>query len=130
MLFVSFLVDGEVGEAFWLVDAVKLFQAIDFGGGNFGNLRFIGIESRNGLRDRTLADNLAKSFDHGLRAGKGRAGGYIPFADAESGGEIAPELRVRGGRVFLFGQILKNDFTQRTFGAAASTRRCLGNAST
>ncbi len=60
---------SEIGKACGLVDAIELFQAIDFGGGDFGNLRFVGVKSGDGFGYRTIANDFTEGFDDGLRAG-------------------------------------------------------------
>jgi hypothetical protein len=54
MKLVGLFVDSEIGESFGTVDAVELFQAVDLGGRDFGDLGFIGVEGGDGFRHRAV----------------------------------------------------------------------------
>ncbi len=100
--FVGFFVDGEVGQRGGFVDSVEFAETVDFGAGDFRNLRFVGVERGDGFGDGAIAANFAEGGDDGLRAGKRGAAGDVVFADSECGGEIAPELGVRSARILFF----------------------------
>src|SRR5271170_5772206 len=124
--FVGFFVDFKVGQGFRLIEGVEIFEAIDFRGGDFGNLGFVGVEGGYGFRDGAVAADFAEGLDDVLRAGQGGAVGDVVFADAEGGGEIAPELGMRGGRVFFFGEIFQHDLADGAFGAGSENAQVPG----
>ena len=126
MSFVRLFVHGEIGQAFVRINTVELFQAIDFGAGDFGHLRFVGVKRRDCFRNRTITDNFPEGFDDGLCAGKSGAAGNILFIDAERGGEIAPEFGMRPRRIFFFGEILEDDVANGAFGTSGKNSQMLG----
>ena len=124
--FVGFFVDGKIGESFGAIDAVELFEAVDFCCRDFGHLGFVGVERGDGFGYGAITANFAKHRNHGLGAGQSGAAADVFFGDADGGGEITPELRVRAVRIFFFGKILHHGGAQRAFGSRGENSQMFG----
>src|SRR5713226_5349976 len=115
--FVGFFVDGEVGQRGGFVDSVEFAEAVDFGAGDFGNLRFVGVKRGHGISDGAIAADFAEGGYDVLRTGESGAASDVVFADSDGRGKIAPELWVRASRIFFLGEIFHHGVTERAFGA-------------
>src|SRR5260370_29408992 len=92
---------------------------MNLGNGHFGKLRFVSIECGHGFWHGTVGTNVAKGVNHVLRAGKGRRTNDVVFTYAESRREIAPQLRMRALRIFLFREDFEHDRLERNVKAAS-----------
>jgi len=58
--FVGFFVHGKIGGAFRAGNSIEAVEAIDFAGGDFGYLGFIGVESGDGFGEGAVGADVAK----------------------------------------------------------------------
>ena len=123
---VGFFVNGEIGGVFRAGNSIETVEAINFGGGDFGYLGLVGVKGGDGFGEGAVGADVAEGVHDVLRARKGRGGGDVFFSDAQCGAEIAPELRMRAGGVFFFGEVLNDDRLERFIGAGREDAKMLG----
>src|SRR5271170_153553 len=62
--FVGFFVNFEVRQGLGLGDVVESFQTVNLGGGDFGDLGFVGVEGGHGFGNGAVAANFAESLHY------------------------------------------------------------------
>jgi hypothetical protein len=115
---VGFLVHGKVFERARFGDVVKLLEARFFLRSRFGDLRFVHIESRDGLSRRTLRRDFIVSIEQNGYSWKRMRIVERRFVHTDSFGELAPENRVRSKRIELFIKIFLHEKSEMSACAA------------
>src|SRR5260221_12854425 len=103
MGFVGVFVDREIRGALGVADAVEAVEAVNLGAGDFGHLRFVGIERGDGFVDRAVAADVPGSVYDVLRTGKRRRIHDVLFAHTQGFSKLSPELWVRARGALLSG---------------------------
>ena len=129
---VGFDVHAEVFVMFWVSEAVMFFQSVNFGLADRRDLTFVGVKRGDGFRYWTVATDFTEGRYDRLRTRQSWAAANVFLRDSDSGGKIAPELRMRAFGIFFFRKIFEDDRAQGAFGArgenAAEMAKGLGEA--